>query len=175
MARYVVVFHIDIIVLISRFQIPLESTTLDAAKSSIVYAVTKGVSTAGRAVRLHMHRFSSAKSDPYYSQAIASFTNQAIKGVSQNYNVEMLEKYQGITKDQVITALKKHVLPVFDPRTSVAVVVTTPTKADSIAEGLKSAGFEVEQRNLEIDPEELEEGSESGSECGSSCDSHDGR
>lgn len=102
---------------------------------------------------------------------MASFTNQAIKGVSQNYNTELLEKYQAITKDQVLAALKKHVLPVFDPLTSVAVVVTAPTKADSIAEALTAAGFEVEQRNLEIDPDELE-GSESGSECGSSCDSH---
>lgn len=33
-----------------RLQIPLEVTTLDAAKSSIVYSVAKGVSTAGRAV-----------------------------------------------------------------------------------------------------------------------------
>jgi hypothetical protein len=32
-------------------QIALDQTTLDAAKSSIVYSVTKGVSTAGRAVR----------------------------------------------------------------------------------------------------------------------------
>lgn len=35
------------------FQIALEDTTLDAAKSSIVYGVTKSVSTAGRAVSLH--------------------------------------------------------------------------------------------------------------------------
>lgn len=34
----------------SLFKIPLEDTSLDAAKSSIVYGVTKGVSTPGRAV-----------------------------------------------------------------------------------------------------------------------------
>ena len=34
-------------------QIALDQTSLDAAKSSIVYSVTKGVSTAGRAVRLY--------------------------------------------------------------------------------------------------------------------------
>lgn len=33
-------------------QIAIEETTLDAAKSSIVYATTKGVSTPGRAVSL---------------------------------------------------------------------------------------------------------------------------
>jgi hypothetical protein len=31
--------------------IAFDATTLDAAKSSIVYGITKGVSTAGRAVR----------------------------------------------------------------------------------------------------------------------------
>jgi len=124
--------------------ISFEATTLDAAKSSIVYSVTRGVSTAGRA-------------------AIASFTNQALKGVSQNWNVELLKKYQAVTKEDVIAALKKHVLPVFDPSSSVAVAVTAPSKADSIGEGLTSAGFQVEKRTLEIDPSELE-GSESGSE-----------
>ena len=36
-------------------QIALDETTLDAAKSSIVYGVTKGVSTPGRAVCLDEH------------------------------------------------------------------------------------------------------------------------
>jgi len=109
-----------------------------------VYNVTRGVSTAGRA-------------------AIASFTNQALKGVSQNWNVDLLKKYQTVTKEDVIAALKKHVLPVFDPSSSVAVAVTTPSKAASIAESLARAGFQVEKRTLEIDPSELE-GSESGGE-----------
>lgn len=106
------------------------------------------------------------------TQAIASFKNQALKGVSQNWNVELLEQYQTVTKKDVIAALKKHVLPVFDPSSSVAVAVTAPSKADSIAEGLTRAGFHVEKRTLEIDPSELE-GSESGSESGS--DSSDKR
>jgi hypothetical protein len=33
-------------------QVALEETALDAAKSSIVYGVTKNVATAGRAVRV---------------------------------------------------------------------------------------------------------------------------
>lgn len=36
---------------LNTLQIALEDTALDAAKSSIVYNVTKGVSTPGRAVR----------------------------------------------------------------------------------------------------------------------------
>ena len=102
-------------------------------------------------------------------QAIASFANQALKGVSQNWNVELLKKYQIVTKEDVIIALKKHVLPVFDPSSSVAVAVTAPSKADSIAKGLADAGFQVEKRTLAIDPSELE-GSESSSDSESSTD-----
>lgn len=75
-----------------------------------------------------------------------------------------------MTKEEVIAALKKHVVPVFDPSSSVAVAVTAPSKADSIAEDLTTAGFEVERRTLEIDPSELEGESESGSESGSDSD-----
>jgi hypothetical protein len=39
---------------LNTLQIALEDTALDAAKSSIVYNVTKGVSTPGRAVRRHL-------------------------------------------------------------------------------------------------------------------------
>ncbi len=48
-------------------------------------------------------------------------------------------------------------------------VVTSPAKASEIADGLKDAGFDVESRQLEVDPDEY-----SGSECDSDCDSdHD--
>lgn len=154
--------------LLTHPQIPLEATTLDAAKSSIVYSVTRGVSTAGRAVSdVHNHVYHRVLNCLLCGQAIASFINQALKGVSQNWNVELLEKYHAVTKEDVIASLKKHVLPVFDPSSSVAIVVTAPSKADSIGEGLSGVGFEVDRRTLEIDPEELE-GSESGSESGSS-------
>jgi hypothetical protein len=104
-------------------------------------------------------------------QAIASFVNQALKGVSQNWNVELLKKYQAVTKEDVLAALKKHVLPIFDPSSSVVVAVTAPSKAESIGTGLADAGFEIEMRTLEIDPSELEEGSEDGSDSGSESDS----
>ncbi|TCD61425.1 hypothetical protein EIP91_008439 [Steccherinum ochraceum] len=131
-------------------KIALDETGLDAAKSSIVYGVTKSVSTPGRA-------------------ALLSFTNQAFKGVSQNFNVELLEKFQAVTKEDVIASLKKYFLPLFDPATSVAVVVTGPAKTEEISQGLKQAGFSVENRTLEVDPDEGSEfdGSESGSESGS--------
>ena len=41
-------------IILNATQIALEDTALDAAKSSIVFGVTKGVSTPGRAVRPHL-------------------------------------------------------------------------------------------------------------------------
>ncbi|KAJ7597129.1 Metalloenzyme, LuxS/M16 peptidase-like protein [Mycena floridula] len=128
--------------------VELETTTLDAAKSSIVYAITKSVSTAGRV-------------------AVVSFTNQALKGVPQNHHVNILEKCQQVTKEDVMSILQKYFLPLFDSSSSVSVVATAPGKADEVAEGLSKFGFDVEKRTLEVDPEELEDG-DSESESGSS-------
>jgi len=71
---------------------------------------------------------------------------------------------QAVTPSQVLDALRRYVLPIFDPSASIAVVACAPGKADDIIAGLSSEGFEVERRTLEIDPAELEadEGSVSG-------------
>ncbi|KAF8168013.1 Metalloenzyme, LuxS/M16 peptidase-like protein [Crassisporium funariophilum] len=117
--------------------IEFDDTILDAAKSTIVYGVTKNVSTAGRA-------------------AMVSFTNQALKGVSRTHQIELLEKYQSVTKEGVLAAFQKHFLPLFESSSSIAVVVTAPAKAEEIGAGLKAAGFEVTQKVMEIDPNEME-------------------
>ena len=98
-------------------------------------------------------------------QAVTSFTNQALQGVSQDEHINRLEKFQEITKDDVLRVLQQYFLPLFDASSSVVVSVTAPGKADEISEGLKDAGFTVERRTLEVDQEsESESGSESGSE-----------
>ncbi|KAH9973401.1 hypothetical protein BJV77DRAFT_1056481, partial [Russula vinacea] len=122
--------------------IALEDTVLDAAKSSIVFDVTMAVSTPSRA-------------------AETSFANQALKGVSQNHDTDLFEKYQKVNKDDVLRVLQRYFLPLFDASTSVVVSVTAPGKAEEISKGLKDAGFDVERRKLEVDHDD---GSESGSE-----------
>lgn len=106
-----------------------------------------------------------------------SFTNQALKGVSQRYNVDLLEKYQAISKEDVLDSLKRYFLPLFDPKSSVVVSVTAPGKVEEVSKGLGDAGFEVERRTLEVEPGEEEEeedsdedSDESGSESGSESD-----
>lgn len=152
-------------------QIPLPDTTLDAAKSSIVYSVTKGVSTSSRAVRILVDKLTSGiANDKFYNQATASFVNQALKNVNQNHNTELLKKFKAVTKEEVLSALEKSFLPLFDPQSSVAVIVTAPNKSETIAGDMTALGFEVEQRKLDVgvaDGLDLEGGDSSGSEDGS--------
>lgn len=42
--------------------------------------------------------------------------------------------------------LKKYVLPVFEPATSIVAATCSPSVADKVAEGLKTAGYDVETR-----------------------------
>ena len=142
----------------------MDETTLDAAKSSIVYSVAKNVSTASRAVSCTGFLPKVRGIDGVAKlKAMNSFINQALKGVSQDFQVEMLSRYQAITREQVLEALRKYFLPLFDPATSIAVVVTAPSKLNAVAAGLTKYGFDVERRTLEVDAQEFEE-SENASE-----------
>lgn len=135
--------------------ITLEESAVDAGKSSIVYNLTRAVSNPS-------------------SAAMGSFVNQALKGTSQNFHLEMLEKYQAVTTKEVLAALRTYVLPVFDTKQSVSISVSAPGKVDSTVEGLKAIGFDVETREVYVDPD-LDGMSEDGSESGSESESNDER
>ena len=124
----------------------MDDITLDAAKSSIVFDVAQNVSTPG-------------------SAATTSFVNQRLKGLPPNYNVELLEKYQAVTKEDVMRCLKDYILKPFQPESSIALVVTAPGKSDEISEKLGEKGFSVERRAIEVqDGEGGDSGDGSGSE-----------
>lgn len=84
-----------------------------------------------------------------------------------------MEKFQAVTKEDVIASLQKYFLPLFDSASSVAVVVTGPSRTQDISEGLTTAGFAVEHRTLEVEPDE--EGSDDGSEGGSEGETEEDR
>ncbi len=83
-----------------------------------------------------------------------------------------MEKFQAVSIEDVLRVLKTYFLPLFDASSSVAVVVTAPSKSSEIAEGLRTAGFLVEKRELEVSPEDME-GSESESGSDSEEDSEE--
>ncbi|KAG9104560.1 hypothetical protein FRC06_001340 [Ceratobasidium sp. 370] len=130
--------------------IEFNETALDAAKSSLVYSLTRRVSSPGKA-------------------GLDSFVNQVLKNVPQDHGRQLLTSIQAVDLQSVRTALKTHVLPLFDPATSIAVVVSSPSKAADISDGLKSSGFDVELRTLDFSGDEDidDPGSESGSSVSS--------
>jgi hypothetical protein len=69
--------------------------------------------------------------------------------------MDLLEKYQAVSKEDVLQAFQKYLMPLFDPASSVAVVVTATSKVDETFDGLDKAGFLVERRTLDLDPGEL--------------------
>jgi hypothetical protein len=105
---------------------------------------------------------------------MVSFTNQALKGVTKTYQVDLLEKYQAVSKEDILQAFRKHLMPLFDPGSSVAVVVTAPSKVDQALDGLRKAGFAVEQRTLDFDPDELEDDGSDDHESDEEAESEDG-
>lgn len=117
--------------------IPIEQAVVDGAKSSIVYSTVRSVSTPG-------------------SASSVAFLNQALKGVSQDFGRELLEKMQSVTIEDVKRVLGQYVLPCFQPDSSVAVVVSSPAKAKDIAEQFTKAGFDVESRVLEVGADEAD-------------------
>ena len=96
---------------------------------------------------------------------MTSFVNRGLKGLPSNYNVELLEKYQAVTKEDVMRCLRDYVLKLFQPESSIALVVTAPGKSDEILGKLREKGFEVEKRTIEVqDGEGDSDGSGSGSD-----------
>ncbi|KAF8761528.1 Insulinase (Peptidase family M16) [Rhizoctonia solani] len=127
--------------------IELDETALDAAKSSLVFSLTRRVASPGKA-------------------ALDSFVNQVLKKVPQDHGRELLDRIQAVDLEGVRRALKTQVLPLFDPATSIAVVASSASKSSDIAEGLKSSGFDVELRTLDLSGDE--DTDDSGSEGGNS-------
>jgi Zn-dependent M16 (insulinase) family peptidase len=84
----------------------------------------------------------------FVHQAKVSFVNQALSNIPKTHQFDLLERYQTIRKEDILAALRKHFLPLFDPAASVAVVVTAPRNAQGIGEGLTGLGFDVTQKAL---------------------------
>lgn len=84
----------------------------------------------------------------------------------QDHGRQLLTSIQAVDLASVRAALKTYILPLFDPSTSIAVVASSTSKANDIADGLKGSGFDVESRTLDFSGDE--DMDDSGSESGSS-------
>ena len=77
-------------------------------------------------------------------------------GVPKDWRIKLLERCQAVTKEDVKRMLQQYVLPLFDPETSVAIVVTPPRNAEQIGKDLASSGFDVSYRTIGTTADENE-------------------
>jgi len=63
----------------------------------------------------------------------------------------MLGKYQTIKKEDIIAAFQKYFMPLFDPASSVAIVVTATKKVESIVDGLSYIPIPLIQRKAKVE------------------------
>ncbi|KAK9896120.1 zinc metalloprotease [Cystobasidium minutum MCA 4210] len=103
---------------------PLDQTRLDSAKSELAYITARSQSTISRA-------------------ATTSFVNQALKGVSQCYQRDLLAKAQDVTLAEANEVIRKYILPIFDSSVCIAAVACSQGKAEETKTQLQDLGFEV--------------------------------
>ncbi|KAK6354307.1 hypothetical protein TWF730_008717 [Orbilia blumenaviensis] len=108
---------------------PFDEFDLDGAISTVVSSIVDVESTLTAA-------------------ATTSFVLQVIHRQSKEYNTEMLHKVRKITPDEIRKAMTDILLPLFHPKTSIAVVTTAPVNTDSLKESFDGLGYPVEIRTL---------------------------
>ncbi|KAG8823488.1 hypothetical protein FRC17_009313 [Serendipita sp. 399] len=110
--------------------IPLDPLKLEAAKNAHAYGVAELCSTRS-------------------SMADFAFVGRVFKGRSSSFIQERLASVRKITEEEVLTAMKTYILPLFHPETSVALIACGPNQAEEIVESLRGDGFDVELRRLD--------------------------
>ncbi|RVD83457.1 uncharacterized protein DFL_007843 [Arthrobotrys flagrans] len=135
---------------------PFDEFDLDGAISTVVSSIVDVESTLAAA-------------------ATTSFVLQVIHRQPKSYNTDMLRKVRKVTPDEIRKAMTEILLPLFHPKTSIAVVTTAPVNTDSLKERFVELGFPVEVRtlssfepkregDLDEEDEDMEDASADGSE-----------
>ena len=83
------------------------------------------------------------------SAASHSFANQVIRGISKDWSHQMLAKVQAVTPDEIRAAMKKYMLPLFQPESSNLVITCAQIMKDSLLERFLREGYKPEVRALE--------------------------
>lgn len=135
--------------------IALDQNIVDGARSSLTYSYARA-------------------SETVMSAAYTAYLDEVLKGVGKDSNKKLLEKFPDITLDQIRSAIKVYLVPIFSSDSAIGAVTVSTGKVDEVEQGFKELGFEVERRTLpslggEEDGSEGESGDEeTGSESGSS-------
>ncbi|KAJ5673820.1 hypothetical protein N7462_009259 [Penicillium macrosclerotiorum] len=75
------------------------------------------------------------------SAAQGSFIRQVVRNLPSDYKEKMLKKVRDINVDEVKSALRDIILPMFSSETANLVVTCSPVLEEPLVQGFKSAGF----------------------------------
>lgn len=132
---------------------PLDDLMIEAAKSELAFFTANAQSTLS-------------------SAAENAFVNEVLRGVPQSYQRDLLEKAGRVSKDEVAAAVEKWLMPIFDPKTSIAAVATAKSKSEDVQKQLREINFDVTVLDIVGEGEQDGDGDgESGSESGDSDES----
>lgn len=80
--------------------------------------------------------------------ATAKYFDDNIKMRGPDYVRKLITMVQGVTRQQFIFALRRYILPLFDPRCSLAFVVGNPSSRADLYSYLEGIGYQVEVKEL---------------------------
>ena len=75
------------------------------------------------------------------SAAEMSFSNQVIRGLSKDWSTQMLAEVRKVTPSQIREAMKKYMLPAFNPKTANLVITCATIMQESLVANFTEAGF----------------------------------
>ncbi|EMC91218.1 hypothetical protein BAUCODRAFT_318806 [Baudoinia panamericana UAMH 10762] len=83
------------------------------------------------------------------SAADASYLSQVIRGVPKDWNHQMLAKVRAVTPEQVKEAMKRYMVPAFNPATCNMFVTCAQVMCNDLVARFEKEGFRPQSRTLE--------------------------
>lgn len=75
----------------------------------------------------------------------SSFIRQSQRGLDQQFRINAIKRIQNVSGNQVLDAIKKYIVPLVDPSSSVIIAITPPHKVEGTAKGLEELGMKTEK------------------------------
>ncbi|CAJ0908807.1 9134_t:CDS:10 [Entrophospora sp. SA101] len=119
-----------VIVKLAEKKMEYDVTGFEGARSSLIYSLVRNESSLVEAAR-------------------SSFINQSLKNMSADYNKELIKKVQAVKIEELNGLMKKYLLNLFKPETSIVIVVSTSNKVKDIKKGFGESGFNLEEKTLD--------------------------
>ncbi|KAH6643251.1 zinc metalloprotease [Truncatella angustata] len=161
------------------YRSPMASKAIVAARDAITALATGTVPFEKPMIEGAISQLVMTMADEQATMAAAATQNyivSAVRGLEPDFNTKLLAKVRNVTEDQIKYAMKKYLLPLFEPGKSNVVVCCAPIMVDDLQKQLQDIGYRTEVKQLadyhesyglEADEEEGDEEDEEDEDDGS--------